>query len=78
LDHSRALGNQTDAVTGKLWTELKLDFPWLSQTQDYWPAKAVVQTKFHNLAARSGLQAAKETVEGVKKALGEAVDGVIE
>ncbi|KAJ7069314.1 hypothetical protein C8F01DRAFT_1077931 [Mycena amicta] len=49
LDSAKALANQPPEKV----VQLTRKFPWLAETRDNWPAKTILQSVYHNSAARN-------------------------
>ncbi|KAJ7059826.1 hypothetical protein C8F01DRAFT_1084290 [Mycena amicta] len=66
LDSAKALANQLPEHVTLVWAELTRKYPWLADTRDNWPAKTILQSVYHNSAARQVNKQNRTLIKQVK------------
>ncbi|KAJ7055419.1 hypothetical protein C8F01DRAFT_1373585 [Mycena amicta] len=67
LDSAKALAHQLPEHVMQVWAELTQKYPWLADTRDNWPAKTILQSVYHNSAARKVDKQNRTLIKQVKE-----------
>ncbi|KAJ7051575.1 hypothetical protein C8F01DRAFT_1376693 [Mycena amicta] len=67
LDSAKALAHQLPDHVTQVWAELTRKYTWLADTHDNWPAKTILQSVYHNSAARKVDKQNRTLIKQVKQ-----------